>query len=71
MSVKGYWANGHYRRRVEVTDPCIESAYVHFYAFVVTDVEERPNVWQRIVMAFQGWWWHDGDPPVAGDNKPT
>lgn len=69
--MNGFWYNGHYKRRVKVTDPRIERAYVHFYAFVVTDIAVRPTIWQRIVMAFQGWWWSDGKAPVAGDNAPT
>jgi hypothetical protein len=71
MSVKGFWYNGHYKRPFTSSDPSISDAYIHFYAFVVDDVAERPTVWQRVVMALQGWWWSDGKTPVAGDNAPT
>lgn len=65
MSVPGFWYNGHYRRKLKVADPRIDKAYMHFYAFIMNDVEERPNVWQRIVMALQGWWWSDKPTPPA------
>jgi hypothetical protein len=71
VSVEGYWANGHYKRSVKVDDPRVDRAYIHFYAAVATEIGERPTIWQRVVMALQGWWWHDGKPPVAGDNPPT
>jgi hypothetical protein len=63
----GFWANGHYRRKKFFESYGV--ADVDFYAFVVRDIEERPTVWQRVVMALQGWWWYDGPVPTAGDNQ--
>lgn len=59
--VQGYWTNGHYRRWKYFGG--YGWAKVSFYGTIVDDIEERPTFWQRIVMALQGWHWHDGPSP--------